>query len=629
MDSSASYRKMFELCNALPAIANKNGRFIELNESWSRLLGWTTEELCADPFVTFIHPDDVGPTLHCAAGLSEPNSEVVEFENRYRCRDGSYRWLSWHAKSDGEHIYCVAHDITARKEAQLNVQRTLCLLQHAERLANVGVWELDARTQEVRWSEQVYRIHEVPITEKPPLEEAINFYAPQARPKVAEFIRRGLEHGIGWDFEMPLTTATGRNIWVRSIGSAEVIGGSVRRLFGVFQDISKAKQTEAHLEDAREAALQAARSKSEFLASMSHELRTPMNGVIGAADLLSDSPLSLEQRQHVDTIQTSGRALMSIIDDVLDLCKIQAGKLDLESATMSPEDIIAECTRVVRNDAARKRLALAARVGPDVPHSVLGDPARTRQVLLNLLSNAIKFTEEGEVRISVWADDTRLVFEVSDTGCGIEPGALERIFGKFEQGDRSTTRRYGGTGLGLSISRRLAGLMGGALTARSTVGQGATFRFEVPLELPSLLSPLPTPPSREADDETISARILVAEDHPVNRMVVTKMLQKLGHEVITCNDGACAVTEATSKPFDLVLMDCHMPELDGFDATTAIREAGVTIPIIALTASVLQEDRIRARATGMDDFLAKPVNLATLREMLSHWLNPARRSGAA
>ncbi len=509
------------------------------------------------------------------------------------------------------------------------MQKTVCLLQHAERLANVGVWELDARTQEVRWSEQVYRIHEVPITEKPPLEDAINFYAPEARPKVAEYVRRGLEHGIGWDFEMPLTTAKGRNIWVRSIGSAEVVGGTVRRLFGVFQDISKAKQTEAHLEEAREAALQASRSKSEFLASMSHELRTPMNGVIGAADLLSDSPLSLEQRQHVDTIQTSGRALMSIIDDVLDLCKIQAGKLDLESAPMSPKDIVHECVRVVQNDAARKRLSLRTDVAKDVPSAVLGDAARTRQILLNLLSNAIKFTEEGEVRVSVRARNDTLAVDVSDTGCGIEEEALQRIFDKFEQGDRSTTRRYGGTGLGLSISRRLAGLMGGFLSAHSVVGEGATFRFEVPLDLPSLLSPTPAAPRSPAPRAVASARILVAEDHPVNRMVAVKMLQKLGHEVVTCNDGACAVKEATSNSFDLILMDCHMPELDGFDATTAIREAGVATPIVALTASVLQEDRIRARSTGMDDFLAKPVNLETLRTMLARWLDPALESGAA
>ena len=386
------------------------------------------------------------------------------------------------------------------------------------------------------------------------------------------------------------------------------------------------QQLVGELEEARRRAEAASRAKSSFLANMSHEIRTPMNGVLGALDLLFGEELRSEAREYAETARQSAQILLTILNDILDFSKIEAGRLVLEEADFSLESVLEEATRVVLPLAQARGLRVACSIGSGAPEIVRGDPLRLRQVLLNLLSNAIKFTNEGRVDVRVTRSETAgeravvLRFEVRDSGIGIAPDRLGSIFDSFSQADESTTRRYGGTGLGLAICRELVALMGGEIGVASTLGEGSTFWFTARLARGTKR----TAPAAIAASKTWARpgegiSVLLAEDNAVNQRVVTRILERLGCTVDLAATGREAVAAARSRTYDLVLMDQHMPDMDGIEATQEIRRseaAGVRTPIVALTASILQEDRERCLAAGMDDFLAKPVGSKDLRTLL-------------
>ena len=398
----------------------------------------------------------------------------------------------------------------------------------------------------------------------------------------------------------------------------------------VFSDASERKRTEAVLHTALSQADAANQAKSLFLSTMSHEIRTPLNGVIGLTDMLLRAKLTPEQAQIAKVIQDCGHSLMAVIGDVLDLAKIESGKLELESRDLNSHRLIEEIRGLFAASTLIKGLSLTVSITPTVPVLLRGDAVRLRQVLINLIGNAVKFTERGEVTVAVGAtksgpDRVTLTCVVSDTGPGIPEAYLSRIFEPFSQADTSVTRRQGGSGLGLAIAKRLTGLMGGTLTVKSRVGRGSWFRFTVPMELGSASVEVPLA-TEEVRPKVLNRplTVLVAEDDPSCQFALQLMLDEIGCHARMVENGRLAIAAVKEGVFDLVLLDCQMPICDGFTAAKAIRKINTVmaprrLPIIALTANVFTEDRERCREAGMDDFLAKPCTLEALKSCLLRW----------
>jgi CheY-like chemotaxis protein len=370
---------------------------------------------------------------------------------------------------------------------------------------------------------------------------------------------------------------------------------------------------------------------------MSHEIRTPLNGVLGALDLVLESDPAPEAREYLGLARSSAEHLLRLLDDILDLSKVEAGKLELETVPLIVRDVVRGAVEPLRVRAEKKGLRLASSVAANVPEVVLGDPGRLRQVLLNLIGNAVKFTDDGEVAVRLEVlerDEDRILLHaaVTDTGVGIPREKLENVFGAFEQADGSTTRRFGGTGLGLAVSARLVRMMGGRIWANSDPGLGSAFHFTARFRVPARHG-LPGRADRSAAPQIWSGRklrVLLAEDNRVNRRLAVHMLEKRGHDFLAVENGREAVEAHDRERFDAILMDVQMPELDGLRACAEIRrreeETGTSTPVIALTAHATSGDRERCLDAGMDDYVTKPIRPEDLfRALHRHAGRPARR----
>jgi PAS domain S-box-containing protein len=578
-------------------------------------------------------------------------------EYRVELRDGGSRWLETHgqfrydASGHPERFIGATFDITRLKQAEEARRSIEARLERIIRGTNDGPWEFDVATDSYWLAPHFLKLCGYGPNLVPTREAMKALIHPEDVEGQQTSFRRCLQ-GLGpYDAEFRVRQSDGRYRWFRSRGICEFdpVGRPIR-MSGALQDISERREYQRALIEAREAADAANRSKSEFLANMSHEIRTPMNGVLGMTELLLDTQLDIVQRDYTETIRSSAGALLTVINDILDFSKIEAGKLDLESIELNLRDTFEDVGRLLAIQAQAKGLELKLSVDQDIPERVTGDPARIRQILLNLGGNAVKFTDQGAVAIDarlLTSDDERVSIrcEVRDTGQGIPSERLRALFQPFSQVDASTTRRFGGTGLGLSIVKRLATLMDGDAGVESQVGLGSRFWFTIRLGRAAPAMPSSAASRREGGQPRVTARelgalrnsehfrVLVAEDNTVNQKVARVMLERLGLSVEVVNNGREAVESWSRHRFDLILMDCQMPVVDGYEATREIRRlegADCRTPIVALTANAMKGDDATCRAAGMDDYLAKPLDIRSLRDCLErHLRTPSADQAAA
>jgi len=519
-----------------------------------------------------------------------------------------------------------------RKKAVKALRYSQARLAEAQRIAHLGHWELDLHSEEFECSDQFFELLGYQESEFPEHVSFV-FIANHSTPTSVSKLRTALDQCIEEKMELELDIQIRRTdgsirdmeIHFRPIVKMGMIG----RIRGTLQDITFRKKIEAQLIEAKNAAERSALAKEEFLANMSHEIRTPMNAMLGFAKLLQETPLNDTQKDYLNAIDLSGEALLAIINDILDLSKIEAGHMRFEAKPFSLRESFRTIEQIFKAKVDSKGLSLTSLIGPGVPDCLTGDQVRLNQVLINLVGNAIKFTEEGQIDVEVKsiheeAGRVKLLFEVSDTGIGIPEEKQRSIFESFTQVSGETTRKFGGTGLGLTICKRIVELQGGKIGVQSEVGEGASFFFELVFqticESEATDSPTlqPSTPSLTELDYSV-LRILVVEDNPLNQLLVSRILEGMDISFQLAQTGKEALAHLEKSDFDLILMDIQMPGMDGYQATRTIRNMpppkGET-PIVALTAHAFAEEKAKCIEAGMNDFLPKPFQPDQLRALL-------------
>jgi PAS domain S-box-containing protein len=640
-EAEAERDRFFTLSLDLLCIAGLDGYFKRINPAFERILGHPLTELLKQPFLAFVHPDDHAATGEAMASL-DAGAELIRFENRYRCKDGSYRWFSWMAAPYRERglIYAVARDVTERRQTEeaLAQERNLlrALMDHLPDHIFVKDREsrfltANAATLRTLGAKALADVVGNSDFDFLPRDQARQFFGDE---------QAVLRSGAALvNREEMVTDSSGKQRWLLTTKvPLRDRGGTVIGLVGMSHDITDRKRVEAEWRRAAEAAEAASRAKSEFLAKMSHEIRTPMNGILGMTELALDTELTREGRECLQMVQASADALLTVINDILDFSKIEAGKLHLDPAPFPLRDSLDDMARPLGLRAQQKGLELVCHVAPTVPDVLIGDVGRLRQVLVNLVGNAIKFTDRGEVivRVSRIEDNggpsmlnppsSILVhFTVSDTGVGIPADKQKAIFEPFEQVDGSVSRRFGGTGLGLAIAAQLVGLMGGKLAVDSAPGQGSRFTFTAVFALPP-----EAPPPEPVDLHGLP--VLVVDDNASTRGSLLEMLASWRMRPAAVAGGFEALLELrraaeAGEPYPLVLVDSRMPDMDGFTLADQIRGhpelVGATIML--LVSAERPESAARCRQAGISGVVLKPVKQSELLETIQEVLQDQSR----
>lgn len=607
----------------------KSGRMIMANDAFLKIIGAAseTEFLKVNPAETWPSIEDHKFAKACVL----EKRKLVNFEARRKRLDGEIHWVLINSQPisfNRKPAYILWQiDITKRKNAEKTAQENQSHFQLICEASPVAIGITREADGIIIYGNKNYSdLLGFDLDELVGRNAGDVWAYPEEREyfvalfKKQGYISREVVRGRHKD---------GRILWLSVSWKSFIYQGEPSHLFWAY-DITSQKETEAALSAAKEEAEQATRAKSDFLASMSHEIRTPLNGVLGLAEILKSSPLQADQNEKVETILETGQSLLSIINDVLDMSKIESGNVELEAHIFDLDDLLKSCIPASKNLANKKNLHFKFTNNLTDNFVVKGDATRLRQILWNLLSNALKFTEQGLVSLSIdqlpfnalpqglnpASKDTHIRFEITDTGVGIPRDQIDDIFNSFSQADTSINRKFGGTGLGLSIVKRLVDLMNGTIKVRSESGSGSTFTIVLPLQLAEkTMIPLQTPATPV--DPTKSYKICVVEDNNVNALIAQTFLQNAGHEVRLFENGLLAVEAAGDHWAELYLMDIHMPIMNGMEATEAIRKMGITIPIIGLTAEAFTDSHKLFKAAGMNEILTKPYKATQLVQIIA------------
>ena len=585
-------------------------------------------------WLAMVHPADRDDTMKKMASAVTTWPHTLECEYRIVPAKGEIRWIMYRGtiiRDSGNkavRIGGIAKDVTERRRSEENLKLALQRLQLAAKVSGVGIWDLNLVNGELEWDEEMYTLYGLsPDEAAPGYQRWHDSLHPEDKDRTVAWVEKAMKSDAPLNTEFRIVRHNdGVARHIRAIAAVfRNETGQAVRLIGTNWDSTEDRENEQALEQAlvqQKRLTQAAQAgdlaKREFLAAMSHEIRTPLNGMLGFAEIASElDGLPAEGKEYIDTIAESGQALLRIINDILDFSQLEAGKMSIENVRFSPGELVESIRQFFVPQAQINGLKIESEIAGDMPEYTHGDCGRIRQILLNLIGNAMKFTVSGGIKIEARcvtraSRRPQLEFSVEDTGPGVPPEKLDSIFLPFTQADSSNARRYGGAGLGLAISAKFAELMGGSLTGRN-LPVGARFTLLVPIEIaidPN--SDAPLAPQAPGEDKALPGKILVAEDDRINLRLLLKLLQSMGHEVITARNGAEAVRVFTEQAPDCILMDVQMPELDGIDATRQIREIerlnGLTPTfIIALTANVMPENRESCLTAGMNEYLNKPI----------------------
>ncbi|KWX70910.1 histidine kinase [Paenibacillus riograndensis] len=601
------------------ALVSPDGLILTVNPAMEQMLGYTRAEFDGKRVGDFSHPDEAVRDIGSLVTGMEIGSNEIQLERRYLKKNGENMWglLSFKRFHDeaGQLVYYIGQliDITRQKESERRLQESVERYNSLKKYNHDAVisFGLDGRIINANnMAEKLTGYHIETELIGAELAKLIG------QANVGRILEKAIyDDSVEHDIDI-LVTKEGSTVEVLTSIAPIYVSGQNIGFYLICKDISEQKQ----LLLAKETAEATNKAKSEFLAMMSHEIRTPMNGVVGMTDVLLDmTDLTKEQRSYVEVIQKSGDILLNIINDILDLSKIEAGRSELQEHNFDLRKCIKDSFSVVSKKADEKKIELSYTVNHDVPDYIYGDADRLKQVLLNLLGNAVKFTSKGSIAVKVRLlkeEACRLAFTITDTGIGIDPDRLDDIFEPFAQIDSFMSRSHEGTGLGLAISRRIVDMMGGEIYAESDGKQGSSFTFTIQFKEASQI------PREQFFEEMLhntgKVNILLAEDNAINQLVMTKMLEKLGHRVTTVPNGKKAIEAARNQSYDLIFMDLHMPFLNGLKASQIIKEElkDKSPRIIAVTANALKGDREKCLEAGMDDYISKPVKRETLIKIL-------------
>jgi PAS domain S-box-containing protein len=633
LESEQRYQAFTELtsdfCHVCSRTAGGPYHVEWIGGQFERITGYSNDELLAlGCWLPLVHPDD---RERIAAGLLRLTAgDEVSTEFRLVRKDQSVRWIREHSKCvqhpsepDQLLLYGSARDITTTREATLALQAAESAYRTIFNATNDTIFIQDPRqgmiidcnkqALELFGRPREELIGANPVQLSPP--DHPTFSPEQAR----RYIQAALE-GEPQLFEWLCARPDGTTFWAEvSLRAAEINGR--QRLLAVVRDITQRKQAALELQRTRDAAQAATIAKNEFLANMSHEVRTPLNGIMGLSQLLRTTNLTEEQAGYMDMLDGSARNLLALINDILDISKIEAGSLAIQQIPFSLSKLLREVAGMYEKLAAEKGIDFAIQQPDDLPPALVGDPLRLKQVLINLVGNAIKFTRQGVVSVHIHrlhnaAQGSRLRFEVRDSGIGMTPETLQKIFHPFTQADASTARIHGGSGLGLAICRRLSELMGGSIRAESRLGQGSRFIVELPFGQYAGTQDDDQPEVSRPPLQLGPLTILLVEDQEVNRTFVQRLLERQGYRITPAADGLMALDLLEREPYDLVLLDIQMPGMGGEEVLARLRQGEQTsrehLPVIALTAHALAGDRERLLESGFDGYISKPVQMDQL-----------------